>query len=97
MWVKICVSKRISGDVDVNDARERKRGEKENLFIAVSLLVLLFMLNPPPTHTHIIHVPDAVFSKYTQFHTHTHTRVGHMSIFVLVCCRDKTQLCYTPL
>lgn len=42
------------------------------------------------THTH---VPDAVLSIYTHTRIHTH----HMSVFVLVCCGDKTRLCYTSL
>lgn len=68
------------------------------LSIVGRLLVLLFMLDSP-THTaartSFICARCCTQYTHTDISTHSHTR--HMSLFVLVCCRDKTRLCYTPL
>lgn len=68
------------------------------LSIVGRLLVLLFMLDSPtPRRTHIIHMCQMLYSVHTHTDISTHSHTRHMSLFVLVCCRDKTRLCYTPL
>lgn len=92
MWVKMCVCKRISGDAD--DEKGRKRvGGVSALLLCLSIVGRLLAAFHVGFPTHIIHMCQMLYSQYT--HTLTHTR--HMSLFVLVCCRDKTRLCYTPL
>lgn len=58
-----------------------------------------FYVGFPHTHrrTHIIHMCQMLYSVHTHTDISTHSHTRHMSLFVLVCCRDKTRLCYTPL
>lgn len=100
VWVCVCVCVRISGDAE--GVKESWGVSRFSLCVSPSLadcLCCFLCWIPPhtPPHAHHSYVPDAVLSTHTHTDISTHSHTRHMSLFVLVCCRDKTRLCYTPL